>query len=217
MTLIERLRRLDSCAVSDARDQLGLPDGTVTGLRNLTGVAPIAGRVVTVQLGPPHPAPSTRHLCTSAIETAEGDDVIVIDHQGRTDCAAWGGNLSRAARRRNVAGTIVHGAVRDVDEARDLTYPVYAAAATPRTARGRTQEHAWNTTINFAGVSVDPGDYVMADATGIVFTHPADIDAVLDAAERIAAAEAAIAAAIAAGTPVSDAMGANYERMTSTS
>jgi 4-hydroxy-4-methyl-2-oxoglutarate aldolase len=216
MTIIERLRRLDSCAVSDARDQLGLPDGTVAGVGNLTGVAPIAGHVITVQLGPPDQTPSTRHLCTSAIEAAAGDDVIVIDHQGRTDCAGWGGNLSRAAKGRHIAGTIVHGAMRDVDEARDLPYPVYATAATPRTARGRTQEHAWNTTISFAGLSVEPGDYVIADATGIVFTHAADIDAVLDAAERIAAAEAAIAAAIAQGTPVGTAMGANYERMTST-
>jgi regulator of RNase E activity RraA len=216
MTAIERLRRLDSCAISDARDQLGLPDGTVTGIGNLTAAAAIAGRALTVQLGPPQPTPATRHLCTAAIEAGDGDNVIVIDHQGRTDCAAWGGNLSRAAHRRQIAGTIAHGAVRDVDEARDLHFPVFATASTPRTARGRTQEHAWNTTIRFAGINVDPGDYVIADATGIVFTRPADIDAVLDAAERIAVAEAAIADAIAQGTPISVAMGANYERMTTT-
>ncbi len=215
MTAVERLRRLDSCAVSDARDRLGLPDGTVTGITNLTGVTTIAGRVVTVQLGAPHPTPSTRHLCTSAVEAAGDDDIIVIDHQGRTDCAAWGGNLSRAANVRRIAGTIVHGAVRDVDEARDLPYPVFATGSTPRTARGRTQEHAWNTTIDFSGIDVEPGDYVVADATGIVFTRAADIAAVLDAAERIATTEAGIAAEIAQGTPVSTAMGANYERLTS--
>jgi 4-hydroxy-4-methyl-2-oxoglutarate aldolase len=213
---IERLRRLDSCAVSDARDRLGLPDGTVTGIGNLTGPATIAGCVVTVQLGPPLATPSTRHLCTAAIEAAGDDDVVVIDHQGRTDCAAWGGNLSRAAARQQIAGTIVHGAVRDIDEARQLQFPVYATSSTPRTARGRTQEHSWNTTISFTGITVDPGDYVIADSTGIVFTRAADIDAVLDTAERIAAAEAAIAAAIDQGTPVSTAMGADYERMTTT-
>ena len=96
-SIIDRLRQLDSCAVSDARDQLGLPDATVVGIGNLTGLAKVAGRAVTVQLGAPRPTPSTRHLCTAAIEAAGDDDVIVIDHQGRTDCAAWGGNLSRAA------------------------------------------------------------------------------------------------------------------------
>ena len=50
--------------------------------------------------------------------------------------------------------------------------------------------------------------------SGIVFVPAAEIDAVLEAAEAIAAAEAGIAAAIAAGIPVSEAMGGTYERMT---
>jgi regulator of RNase E activity RraA len=214
--IVERLRRLDTCAVSDARDRLGLPDAVVAGIGNLTGTTAIAGRVVTVQLGPPQRTPSTRHLCTSAIEAGGSDDVLVIDHQGRTDCAAWGGNLSRGAAARHIAGTIVHGAVRDIDEARKLDYAVYATSTTPRTARGRAQEHAWNTSITVAGITVGPGDYVIADSTGIVFTRADDIDAVVAVAEGIVTAEQAIAAAIAAGTPIGIAMGANYERMTTT-
>lgn len=212
-SIVERLRRLDACAVSDARDRLGLPDAVVTGIGNLTGVARVAGRVLTVLLGPPLPGPSTRHLCTSAIEAGGPDDVIVIDHQARADCAAWGGNLSRAARVRGVGGTLVDGAVRDVDEARDVGYAVFARSSTPRTARGRTQEHDWNVPVSFGGVVVSPGDYVVADGTGIVFVAAADIGAVLDAAEDIATKEAGMAAAIDGGTPVSQAMGANYERM----
>jgi len=213
-SIVERLRRLDSCAVSDARDQLGLSDATVVGIRNLTGASAVAGRVLTVQLGPPGSVPSKRHLCTSAIEAGGDGDVIVIDHQGRTDCAAWGGNLSRGAVAQRIAGTLVHGAVRDIHEARELRYAVFATDSTPRTARGRTQEHAWNTSISFAGIPIDPGDYVVADSTGIVFTRAGDIDAVLDSAERILAAEAAIASAIDGGTPIGLAMGAHYERMT---
>ncbi|MDH4280456.1 MAG: hypothetical protein OEW83_20520 [Acidimicrobiia bacterium] len=68
-------------------------------------------------------------------------------HQGRGDCAGWGGNLSRAARKREVAGTIVHGAVRDVDEAIEISYPVFATEATPLTARGRAEEKAWGATV----------------------------------------------------------------------
>jgi 4-hydroxy-4-methyl-2-oxoglutarate aldolase len=214
--MVRRLRRLDTCAVSDARDQLGLPDATVTGIGNLTGVTTVAGRVVTVQLGPPQPTPSTQHLGTAAIEASGNHDVIVIDHQARTDCAAWGGNLSRGASARHIAGTLVHGAVRDVDEARTLGYPVYATASTPRTARGRTHEQSWNTTITFAGITVNPGDYVIADSTGIVFIRAGDISVVLAAAEHIVTAERAIAAAIDAGAPIGTAMGAAYERMSTT-
>src|SRR4029079_1647666 len=120
----------------------------VAGIGNLTGTTAVAGRVVTVQLGPPQPIPSTRHLCTSAIEAGGSDDVLVIDHQGRTDCAAWGGNLSRGASARHIAGTLVHGAVRDIDEARTLDYSVYATSSTPRTARGPAHEHASHAALN---------------------------------------------------------------------
>jgi regulator of RNase E activity RraA len=213
---VARLRRLDSCAVSDARDRLGLADTVADGITDLTGAGPVAGTVVTVELGPPRPDPSTRHLCTAAVDAAGPDDVIVVAHQGRSDCAGWGGNLSRGARQRGVAGTIVDGAVRDVDESAAVRHPVYALAATPRTARGRTQEHAWGAQIRFAGIDVAPGDYVIADRSGVVFVPAAEIDAVLEVAEAIAATEAGIAAAIGAGAPLSEAMGGTYERMTTT-
>jgi regulator of RNase E activity RraA len=210
---LDRLALVDTCAVSDACDRLGLDNQVVSGLDNLTGRQRIAGRAVTVLLGPPNAAPSGRHLCTAAVEAAGPGDVIVVAHEGRRDCAGWGGNLSRAAQARTVAGTIVHGAVRDVDEAADIGYAVYATGATPRTARGRTQEHAWNVDVDINGVIVRPGDLVVADATGIVVIPAAHADGVLDLATTIVSHEAAMAAAIAAGTPISTVMGATYEQM----
>lgn len=211
---VGRLRALDSCAVSDARDRLGLGDTTVVGVHDLTGHQRVAGSVTTVLLGPVTSSIPARHLCTEAIEASGPDHVIVVDHQGRSDAAGWGGNLSRAARRRGVPGTLVFGAARDVDEARELAFPVYATSATPRTARGRAQEHAWNEEVSFAGVAVRPGDFVLADASGIVFVPADEIDAVLEEAERIASTEAEIAEAIETGTPVTAAMSGDYERMT---
>lgn len=208
-----RLRRLDSCAVSDALDQLGIADGVATDPTAVTGPARVAGRVVTVELGPPGSTPAPRHLCTAAIEAAGPGDVIVIAHQGRRDCAGWGGNLSRAAQVRGIGGTLVDGAARDVDEARSIGYSVFATTVTPRTARGRAQEKTWGEPIDFAGVAVCTGDFVVADLTGVVFIGAADVDRVLDAAESIATREAAMAAAIADGVAVSEAMGGGYETM----
>jgi 4-hydroxy-4-methyl-2-oxoglutarate aldolase len=210
---IARLRRLDSCAVSDALDQLGISDRVAPDSTAVTGPARVVGRVVTVELGPAGSTPAPRHLCTAAIEASGSGDVIVIAHQGRRDCAGWGGNLSRAALVRGIAGTLVDGAARDVDEARGIGYPVFATAVTPHTARGRAQEKSSGEPIDFAGVSVSAGDYVVADATGVVFIGAADIDRVLDTAEAIAVREAAIAAAVADGVAVSDAMGGEYETM----
>ena len=62
--MIVRLLKLDSCAVSDALDKLGLK-GSVTGLERYSTDRRIAGRVVTVTLGPAEGRSNTRHLMYS--------------------------------------------------------------------------------------------------------------------------------------------------------
>src|SRR4051812_49552382 len=134
--LVERLARLDTCAVSDALDRLGLV-GAVAGLRPMWPCPRVAGRVVTVKLKPATGERPSRHLGTAAVEAATPGDVIVVDHGGRAEAAGWGGILSLAAKVKGVGGVIVDGACRDVDESRDVRLPVFARSATPRTARGR--------------------------------------------------------------------------------
>ena len=67
--------------------------------------------------------------------------------------------------------------------------------------------------IQVGDVTVRPGDYVIADASSVVFIRPEDIERVLEAAENIWAREALIAQALREGKPASQAMGANYEQM----
>ena len=62
-------------------------------------------------------------------------------------------------------------------------------------------------------MTVDPGDYVIADLSAVIFIAAADIARVLDAAETIAAKEAAMAEALAGGEPISQVMAGNYEHM----
>ncbi len=218
MSAAERLSRLDTCAVSDALDTLG-ERGTVNGIRTLTGPAKIAGRVVTVKLvelvtinGAKGATPK-RHLCTAAIENAQPGNVIVVEHHARDDCAGWGGILSTAAKERGVAGTIVDGLARDIDESREAGYPVFARAATPSTARSRIVEDDWNVPVIIGGVDVRPGDLVIADGSGVVFVSAARENDVLEAAEAIAAREQAMAKAVRDGKRVSQVMGGDYEKM----
>lgn len=210
--LIARLRQLDTCAVSDALDRLGLP-GAVIGLAPMSVPGRVAGRAMTVKLGPPMPGLPKRHLGTGAIMSAEAGDIIVIEHRGRLDVSGWGGLLSRAARRHGVAAVIVDGACRDVDESRELAFPVFARAAVPVTARSRVAEHGFGEAIAVAGVAVHPRDLVIADGSGVVFIAAAQAESVLAAAEEIAAKEAAMAAAIDRGEPADQVMAGNYEDM----
>jgi 4-hydroxy-4-methyl-2-oxoglutarate aldolase len=210
--LISRLSALDSCAVSDALDKLGLK-GAVTGIRRLSTERGIAGRVLTVTLGRAEGRTNPRHLCTAAIEAASPGDIIVVEQHTGVDAACWGGNLSIGAQVRGVAGVIVDGLVRDVDDSRELDFPVFARDHTARTARGRIVEVATGEPIDVGGVTVSPGDYVVADGSAAVFIARAEIERVLEAAETILAREEAIAQALREGQPISQVMGAGYEHM----
>ncbi|MEE8515882.1 MAG: RraA family protein [Alphaproteobacteria bacterium] len=210
---VARLRLLDSCAVSDALDSLNLP-AAVTGIQRLATDKAIAGRVMTVKLGtekrddgPP------RHLGTAAVEAAEPGDILVIEQLTGINAAGWGGVLSNAAQVKGIAGIIVEGPARDIEESRELGFPVFARSATARTARGRIFEVDFNGDITVGDVTVAPGDLVIADASAVVFVPAARADEVLAAAERITEKERLMTVAVRRGDPVSQVMGADYERM----
>ena len=213
---VKRLQRLDVCAVSDAMDKLGLPP-SVSGLTQQSTQKRIAGQVVTYKLVPAAQVPphegAPRHLGTTAIEAAQPGNVIVIEQRTGLDAGSWGGILSLAAQLRQVAGVVVDGPVRDIDEARAYDFPVYARGLTARTARSRVAEAFTNQPVRIGEVTVCPGDFVIADASGAVFIAAADIERVLKAAEMIVGREAAMAQALRAGQPVSQVMGADYEHM----
>lgn len=217
---VKRLLRLDCCAVSDAMDKLGLK-GSVSGLEQRASTRRIAGRIVTYKLVPAAEAPKAegppRHLGTTAIEAAQPGDIIVVEQRTGIDAGSWGGILSLGAKVRGIAGVIADGPVRDIDEARAYDFPVYCRSLTARTARSRVAEAFTNEPIALGAapflVTASPGDYAIADASGVVIIAAADIDRVLDAAEMIAGREAAMAKALLAGTPISQVMGADYEHM----
>lgn len=210
---INRLAALDACAVSDALDRLRLT-GVVTGIHRLSTDRRISGRVVTVKLEPDDGRPAaSKHLSTTAIETAQPGDVIVVEQRTGIDAAGWGGNLSLGAKLRGLAGVIVEGPARDVDESRGYEFPVFARDHTSRTARGRLVETGTNLPVVVGDVPVAPGDYVVADGSAVVFVAAAEIERVLETAEAIAANERAMVERLQQGVPISQVMGKSYETM----
>jgi regulator of RNase E activity RraA len=213
---VARLRRLDCCAVSDALDKLGMR-GAEGGLLQRSTSRRIAGRAVTVRLvrkeDAPPPNGSPVHLGAKAVEASGPDAIIVIEQRTGLEAGSWGGILSLAAKLRGVEGIIADGPVRDIDEARVYDLPIFSRGLTARTARGRIAEEATNVDVRIGETSVAPGDYVLADNSGVVFVPADAIESVLDAAEEIAAREAAMAKALLSGQSVCDVMGASYENM----
>ena len=213
----ERLRALDTCVLSDAMDALGY-SGVIAGLASVWSSERVAGQARTMKLRPlaegeatPHDAV---HLGCRAVDAASAGEVIVVAHQGRTDSAGWGGLLSAAAAQVGVAAVVVDGAIRDVEDAARAGLPVFARVATPVSARGRTTEVAVNEPVVLAGCRVAPGDWVVADANGVVVIAQSMLPDVLDRAEAMAAREEQMRRRILAGTPVSQVMDSRYEAMT---
>ena len=79
--------------------------------------------------------------------------------------------------------------------------------------RGRIIERTWNAPVAIDGVTVEPGDLVIADGSGIVFVPRACAEEVIALAEGICARERQMAHAARRGEPMSQVMGANYEQM----
>lgn len=211
--LLDRLDALDSCAVSDALDSLGLP-AAATGIAALSVRQRIAGPAATVRLGPDKPAGGNiRHLCTAAIANAKRGDIIVVEHSSGVECAGWGGVLSAGAQLHGVRGVILDGPARDIDEAIDLEFPVYATGPISRTARGRVYEQDYDCPVTIAGIPVAPGDLVLADSSGVAFVPLDRAAEVVARAERITAREQLMVAALRRGESIVDVVGRDYEDM----
>ncbi len=139
--------------------------------------------------------------------------MIVVEQSTGVEAGSWGGILSRGAQVKGVAGVISEGLVRDVDEAREIGFPIFCRGFTALTARARVHEEATDVPIVVGPVTVEPGCYVVADSSAAVFVAPADAARVLAAVETIAAREAEIVRRLEAGESASAALGANYEHM----
>ena len=204
-TLLAAFLQLDSAAVSDALDALGLPPGQ-GGFAPVWGTPKIAGFAVTVQLEPHRPGPSGAHIGATAVAEATDTDLIVVNNSGRTDVSCWGGLLSLGAQLNGVRGVVADGVCRDVNEARELGFPVFSKGSIPATARGRLRQRSTGEPVALGKVTVNPGDLVFADETGVVVVPAEHLNEVLEKAQAVSQREAAIAADLRAGVPLHEAM-----------
>jgi 4-hydroxy-4-methyl-2-oxoglutarate aldolase len=196
--IIERLAKLDTCAVSDALDSLGLK-GATWGIVPLWQCPRIVGRAVTMKIKPAGLQQPTQHLGTAPIEAAKPGDIIVIDNGGQLQFSCWGGLLALSAKLKGLSGVVIDGACRDIDEARELGFPIYARGVVPMTARGRIMQESFNQEIQFGGVQCHPGDLVIADGSGVVIIPKEKEEEVIGSAEAIYQKEQEMAAGIRKG------------------
>ena len=143
-------------------------------------------------------------------------DVIVVEQRTGSPAACWGGVLSEAAHHKHIRGVIVEGPARDIDEINETGLPVFSRSVSPLSARGRIHEAAINVPIQVGDVTVEPGDLVIADGSGVVFVPASIAEAAIAKAEEIAARERGMVAEIHENKPVREIMDRKYETMLGT-
>jgi 4-hydroxy-4-methyl-2-oxoglutarate aldolase len=198
---VKRASKLDTTALSDALDRLGIP-GQCLGIKPLDSRFRLAGRAFTLLYGPAGLPPGT---VGDFIDDVTESNVIVIDNGGRENATVWGDILTMVAYRRNIAGTVIDGACRDTNLSREIGYPIFSRSYSMRTGKDRVQLEATNGPVNIGDARVLPGDILRGDGDGVVVIPQAHEDKLLTIAEEIDATEEKIRQAVLEGMRLTDA------------
>lgn len=121
-----------------------------------------------------------------AVSLSSEGDVIVIDRSGDPKHACVGEIVAFAAKVKKIAGIIVDGPMTDIQAIKDLDFPVFATGLSPITTKIIGQSGEINTTVHCGGVSVRPGDLILADDNGVLVfpsENIEDMTSILEVAE----------------------------------
>lgn len=151
-------RKVSSPNISDAMHRKGAMNGIVA----MCGDLKMVGRAVTVQTFAGDWAKPVE-----AIDLAGAGDIIVINNDAGTHVAPWGELATMSCMSRGVAGVVIDGAVRDIDDIRRLKFPVFAKAIVPNAGEPKGLGEI-NTEIMCGGQTVRPGDWIIGDESGVV-------------------------------------------------
>jgi len=134
----------------------------------------------------------------AAMSMAKPGDILVVDGKGDRSCALMGSIMINACKKMNLGGVVLDAALRDIDEVRDLGFPVYCVGTNPngptKFVPGRI-----NWPISCGGISVNPGDLIVGDADGVVVVEREKAESLLGQAAKKVADERARIADIVAG------------------
>ncbi|UWR30669.1 RraA family protein [Sulfitobacter sp. W002] len=107
-------------------------------------------------------------MLTDALSAAKPGQVIVIDRCGDLRHACWGAVTTAAAKARGVVGAVIDGFVTDRSAIEHEDFPVWCRGRSPITTKPRRLGGDFNVTVGCGGVSVRPGDIILADENGVV-------------------------------------------------
>jgi regulator of RNase E activity RraA len=205
--LTRRIAGLATSTLANALDNSGLHNQVIAHIKAVSPGFRFAGPALTVkEVAGKHGDYSSDDFAVGAmIDAASKGDVIVVD-TGGAQCSTWGGMASLAAKLKGVAGLLVDGSVRDLEEMIEFDFPVFSRHMIPTTGRLRLKIEEINVPIVIDGVNVAPGDIIRADGTGAVSLPVARAEEITDLAEKLARDDTAAVKDLRAGLTFTQAM-----------
>ena len=166
--IVAALQRTTVASVSDAIDDvIGQRGFMRTDMRPLFKIK-IVGRAATVQLKPALRAGDGINYGLKLLDEAAPGSVLVYVLEDGLEVAGIGELMATTAQVRGIAGAVIDGTARDVDEITRMGFPVFCRGISPASIIGRHVSVAAQVPVICAGILVRPGDYIMGDMDGVV-------------------------------------------------
>ena len=166
---LERFATVNSCDVADHIGRLY----TMEGIDALYRPMPtMVGQALTAK-----PWPGDGLAVHGAASIAQDGDVLMVDARGNMGVTGAGFKMLQGPRARGLRGFVIDGALRDVDDFRDVDFPVFGRGRATHSSTKRWPGEV-NVPIQCGGVIVTPGDLVLADGDGVVVVPAAHLERV---------------------------------------
>lgn len=192
---LELAKAFDEVPVANVSDSMSRMYAAGSRLRSYHGGGKrLSGPALTVKT-----RPGDNLMFHKALDMAEPGDVIVVDAGGDLTNAMMGELMVHHAVKLNLAGIVINGAIRDLDEIRRLGLPVYAAGISHR-GPYKDGPGEINVPIAIDGMVVMPGDLIIGDEDGVLSVPQEQTEEVLALARAKQRAEHNELQQIQAGT-----------------
>lgn len=155
--LIDALKKVSSSNVSDAMHR----GGAMKGIHTVVPGLKMAGRALTIKT-----MNGDWAKVVEAIDLAEEGEILVVDTNSG-DIAIWGELATWSAVMRKLGGVVIDGAVRDVDDLKEIRFPVFARYEVPDAGDPKGFGEI-GCEVVCGGLKVNRGDYIIGDDSGVV-------------------------------------------------
>jgi RraA family protein len=168
--------------LADVAGRRGAMHGRIAALRPRMKVV---GTAFTVEV-----RPGDNLMIHAAMALARPGDVLVVDGKGDRTSALMGTIMITACRQLGIAGVVIDGAVRDSLELDEMDYPVFSVGTNPNGPTKNVPGRIGHP-VQCGGVTVHPGDFILADADGVVVVEREKIAGLIPLAHKKVADEGA--------------------------